>query len=670
MKLENKKLIFTSDKVIEYSFYLLVVTTPLVFSPSSYEIFEFPKMLLVYFAASVVLTFWAIKMLLTGKLNFTPTPLFWPIATFLTSQIISTIFSIDILTSIFGYYSRFNGGLLSVIAFIVLYFAACTNLKKGQALNLLFLSVLSGLITSVWGIASHFGADPTCKLITGIWTSKCWSVNFDPTLRIFATFGQPNWMAGYLTMAILVLTGFTVSIQKLKFQLFAIAVNSVLFLAFLLTNSRSAALALAVSTLFFISILIFLTLVKKIRSSVLPLATTFVIFLTLTYFFGQSLFGRVHEVNINSQESTLEQDQSASPPTALVGPTESGQIRLIVWKGAAEIFKRNPIIGSGVETFAYSYYSVKPIEHNLTSEWNFLYNKAHNEFLNYAATTGILGLGSFLVIILIYASYIIRNTLSTKNNTGEKLLKISLLTSIIAYLIHNFFGFSVVPTGLFFWIILATTLKAVTTTTDAASSQLSSLPNQKLVKFKPTKLLILVPIAFFVFSVHTIVRFYLADLNFTKGLGNFDTGSYEVAKTDFENAIQNSLFPQPLFLSYAAYNLAILSQVDANLVTESVNLAEKSQELSKSNLTTQRLITNTYLELTSSNPEFVNKTKEAAENLLKIAPTDAETHYQVGQILKILGEDGRAEIIIKRAIELKPDYQAAIDILSEWQKQK
>ncbi|MDO8734650.1 MAG: O-antigen ligase family protein, partial [Elusimicrobiota bacterium] len=38
------------------------------------------------------------------------------------------------------------------------------------------------------------------------------------------------------------------------------------------------------------------------------------------------------------------------------GGTESGQIRLIVWKGALEVFKHYPIFGSGVETFAYSYY--------------------------------------------------------------------------------------------------------------------------------------------------------------------------------------------------------------------------------------------------------------------------------------------------------------------------
>ena len=87
------------------------------------------------------------------------------------------------------------------------------------------------------------------------------------------------------------------------------------------------------------------------------------------------------------QPETTQQQVTSSLTQLENGGTESGQIRLIVWQGALEIFKHYPIFGSGVETFAYSYFQYKPISHNLVSEWDFLYNKAHNEFLNYLATT-------------------------------------------------------------------------------------------------------------------------------------------------------------------------------------------------------------------------------------------------------------------------------------------
>jgi len=42
------------------------------------------------------------------------------------------ILSLDPHTSIWGYYSRFNGGLLSIISYIFLYFAFVSNLKDEE----------------------------------------------------------------------------------------------------------------------------------------------------------------------------------------------------------------------------------------------------------------------------------------------------------------------------------------------------------------------------------------------------------------------------------------------------------------------------------------------------------------------------------------------------------
>ena len=67
-------------------------------------------------------------------------------------------------------------------------------------------------------------------------------------------------------------------------------------------------------------------------------------------------------------------------PVLESGGTESGVIRKFVWLGAIEVFKHYPILGTGPETFAFSFPMYKPVGHNLTSEWDFIYNKAHNEF--------------------------------------------------------------------------------------------------------------------------------------------------------------------------------------------------------------------------------------------------------------------------------------------------
>src|SRR5690606_10005656 len=59
--------------------------------------------------------------------------------------------------------------------------------------------------------------------------------------------------------------------------------------------------------------------------------------------------------------------------------SSTGQMRLLVWQGSLKLIEQRPWLGSGPETFAYSFLSQRPAAMNLTTEWNFLYNKAHNE---------------------------------------------------------------------------------------------------------------------------------------------------------------------------------------------------------------------------------------------------------------------------------------------------
>lgn len=122
------------------------------------------------------------------------------------------------------------------------------------------------------------------------------------------------------------------------------------------------------------------------------------------------------------------------------GGSESGDIRKIVWKGALGVWRRYPLFGSGVETFAYSYYNFRPAEHNLVSEWDFLYNKAHNEYLNFLATTGIFGLGTYLLLQVWISIWLLKHN------------QVAFLSGLIALSVSNFFGFSTVPVALLFWL--------------------------------------------------------------------------------------------------------------------------------------------------------------------------------------------------------------------------
>ena len=175
------------QKVIKNSFYLLFILVPLILTPYNYELFEFNKMLTVYFLAVIILAAWIIRMIYLKKILFCRTPFDIPLILFLLSQIIATILSIDPHTSIWGYYSRFHGGLLSTVSYLLLYFAYTSNLKadKKFTLNSLTIILITALIVSIYAILEHFGIDKH------IWVQ-------DVQSRVFSTLGQPNWLAAYL----------------------------------------------------------------------------------------------------------------------------------------------------------------------------------------------------------------------------------------------------------------------------------------------------------------------------------------------------------------------------------------------------------------------------------------------------------------------------------------
>src|SRR3989344_8817544 len=103
------------QKTINYLFGVLVFIIPFVFYHKTSELFEFNKMVTVYIFTVIICGLWGVRMILERKIIFRRTILDIPIVIFLSSLFLSVLTSIDSRTSIYGYYSRFHGGLLSYL---------------------------------------------------------------------------------------------------------------------------------------------------------------------------------------------------------------------------------------------------------------------------------------------------------------------------------------------------------------------------------------------------------------------------------------------------------------------------------------------------------------------------------------------------------------------------
>ncbi len=639
------------DKVIFFSYATLFSLVPLIFLPINFELFEFNKMLLVYLLTVVITGTWLLKMLQQKKLIFNRTPLDIPLLLFLASQILSTIFSIDTHTSIFGYYSRQNGGLLSLISYLLLYWAFVSNIDKEKVFTLLKFALASGVIVSLWGILEHFGVSPSCIILRGEFNASCWVQ--DVQARVFATLGQPNWMAGYLAMLIFpALYFFLTSTSKsltIRYTLYVIIYYS----AFTFTYSRGATLGLIGGLVIFI-----LFNLKKIKKIIFILLS----FLTINFLFGSAItrFQISQFFPADTSKASIQKTIKPNTTQLETGGTESGQIRFIVWRGAWDIFKNYPIFGSGVETFGLSYYQFRPAKHNLVSEWDFLYNKAHNEYLNYLATTGIVGFGAYSIIIITFIIFIL------KKLRTNPLLILAILASYISYLIQNFFGFSVVVISLFFYLFPALIFVATDNTKILKiNGGVFNLIYRRKVYTQVTKGIVTISIVYLLFSTF---KFWYADTLFAKGIAYSEAGNPGQAYNYLTAA--NFWKPnEPYYqseLGYAAATAALALSTDdatlsASLKDKATSLTNKVLKKNPKNVSFYRTAIRTYFELSGIEASFTQKTLDTLDQTIKLAPTDPKLYYNKGLILQQMDKKEAAQEAFKKAVELKPNYQEAVN---------
>jgi putative inorganic carbon (hco3(-)) transporter len=641
-------------KAILISFLGLFFLTPLVWTPINFELFEFSKIVLVYFFASLIVFLWVVRMILERRLIFRKTALFWPLILFFISQLLSTLFSIDPHTSLYGYYSRFYGGLLSIISCLALYFALVSNGERNWLEKIIKTSLFSGLLVSAYGIAEHFGIDKN------IWVQ-------DVQRRVFSTLGQPNWLAAYLDVLLIASLSLFLFIKNPKQKKLLGFVFFNYYLCLLYTKSKSGFLGFSFGLLFFL--LIFLSFeIKKVsqgfKKIVSPLFFPAVVVIGLSLFVGTPfspslpsvLAGTVEKIKEGGLGAELMVDQQAE--TSNLNITPSGEIRKIVWQGAVDLWKQKPIFGTGVETFAYSYYWVRPAKHNLTSEWDFLYNKAHNEYLNFAATSGTVGLLSYLSIIVVFFYFSLKKIYTRKEKMD--IFLVSCLCCLTTILVTNFFGFSVVIIGIAFFLIPGLA--------DIHLSKERKEKNQQFTPDRKTKAVLLLVVFLFLLVSVRIVNYWRADLFFAKGKSLEAVGNYKASYDYLKKAVKLNR-SEPVFYSQLSLTLADLgylsfqSDLDEQgqqMVDEAVKASDVALSVSPYHLNFYKDRARMFYLLSKTDPEYLKNSLESLLSAIILAPSDAKLYYNAGLMYQAIGENQKAVDYLKKSISLKPNYDQAI----------
>ncbi|MBN1162870.1 O-antigen ligase family protein [Patescibacteria group bacterium] len=398
-------------RIYLYIYSMLLFFSPLVYVNNTNELYEFPKMFFVYVLGAIVAAIFVIERLFSGREIKRPN---YIVLLILLTAGISTLFSSHSYTSLWGYYTRFNSGLVSLITYVGLYFVAI-NVFEPKDYRLLFRFVaFSTLMVSVYGIAQ----------------------NFIGVVRVYSTIGQPNWLAQYLVMVLPILVyEYLGGKKRMNLWLFTYLMS---YLCLWFTYSLSGLIGFAVSSL----VLVVLFYKDLDKEKINRLAMLGVITVAVSLLFPGIFKDKL--IDINQDVSKLR--FSFVPHVYALGDgnkvSDPGYIRFGLWRGSLDVIRSSFkvfSIGSGLGTFPYVFQDYRPLSLNYSSEWDFVFNKPHNYYLELWIETGIVGLLAYLIFLF---------------GLFKRVPK-PFIPVLMAFVVTNFFGWPTVVTNVLFWVLVA-----------------------------------------------------------------------------------------------------------------------------------------------------------------------------------------------------------------------
>lgn len=323
--------------------------------------------------------------------------------------LLSCFFGVDFNLSYWGDIERMLG-FFHLVHFLLFYFIIITAFKTWKDWKILYLiSIVCAILISVIGLAGN----------------------------PYSTIGNTAYVAGYLIFNIY-FCFFLFAKEKIK-NLKWVYLLPFLFIlpAFVRADSSGGYVGLGFS----IIVLFFLAGVladsKKIKRATWSVLILLILLLTVLFSLRNAEFAQNSAFFRPLQEISLQKN--------------TFQTRLISWRAALKDFPNHPILGTGYGNYAITFDKYfEPKFYSYTSSETY-FDRAHNNIIDIASTTGLLGLFTYLSIFIFTAYYLVRGYFSKKIKTADFVLVVGL---IAAYFVQNLAVFDSLVTYMSLMILL------------------------------------------------------------------------------------------------------------------------------------------------------------------------------------------------------------------------
>ncbi len=409
------------EKLISITIILLSILAPLVIFPRIISDDSYiPKIAVLLFCGFFLLIFVLMnyKKLYIDKLDIL-------LLIFAFLIFFSTCFSSKIKISIIGTKTRYEG-MLTFYTYILLFFSAKKFFKKEYISIYCKIMYVVIMLICVLSLCQYY--------IT--------SIEF-PTIFVkdiysgsSGTFGNSNFLGNFVSIFLPILISMYIINGKKQNLLLAV----LLFMSLLVCLARSAWLS-AVTCLMILVIFLLYKRKKEYFIRFLTIIITFSLAFTIINFTGKE--------NTKSKGTKMVNEIKQITTTGITERNGSG--RIAIWNMVIKLTLKNPILGVGTDNLEYGLYEDEEIKYNELYEFvvraQASVDKAHNEYLQIAAT---LGIPALLIYLTFLGIIIFKNVKRSFKNNAVFVL----LLSIASYLIQAFFNISTIGIAPFFWLIL------------------------------------------------------------------------------------------------------------------------------------------------------------------------------------------------------------------------
>ncbi len=367
-------------------------------------------------ALAVLLT---VRLMRGERLRLGRSPLFLPLACMLAWDVVSGLLS--------GYLYASLTALGHLAGYALLYIAVVDlAAERGQLGRLLAVVMSASLLTCVYGLLQHWGID--------------WIEWYPRELRLLSSFGNPTFFAAWLVLLLPLAVVLHVQAETRAGRLAAGTLALLMYVCLLFTYTRAAWLGLALGLV----VTGLLLSLKRATTEETGKAWYLRIGWLAFAFAVATLWTLGHSpVSMSSRLASSFQTNEASNVQ-----------RLGIWHGALAMFKAHPVTGAGLGTFEIHFPEFESPEFYSTGAATMV-DHAHNEFLETAAETGLIGLG--LLLWLAVACVVTAVRAARLAEARWRYLASGALGGLVAFMVQNLAGVTLrwVFGGLFFWLLLA-----------------------------------------------------------------------------------------------------------------------------------------------------------------------------------------------------------------------